>query len=165
MTMMSFTRYASALAMLLVLWSSAWSVQAGSTEKSTQAAISSSMLMTMPGDANAHGFEFTHGKLALTASGDWKVDAWVQHAGLLCATYRVGVQFGIGTQGCQGVNWLEQPVFVTRQKQCNNTTVHHTGFGATPQLADQFNAISCARRIVRCSGKCAASGGNVVRGP
>jgi len=142
-----------------------WSTLAKSAEKSDQAAVNKNMHMVMPGDSRSHEFAFGQGKVQLDASGGWKVDAWIQHAGLFCGTYRIGVQFGVGTQGCQDVKWLEQPVFVTRQKQCNNATAHHSGFGETPQLADQFKTISCARRIVRCSGKCAASGGNFVSAP
>ena len=165
MAMKCFSKVAGKISILILLCCAAWSVQAGSTEKSNQAAVSTSVQMSLPGDDQSHEFAFTHGKVRLTAAGDWKVEAWVQHAGLLCGTYRIGVQFGVGKQGCQDVDWLQQPVFVTRHKQCNNAVVHHTGYGETPQLAEQFTAISCVRRTVRCSGKCAASGGNVVSGP
>ncbi|HED17317.1 MAG TPA: hypothetical protein ENI64_10960 [Gammaproteobacteria bacterium] len=151
-------------AVLLMLGVS-WSTQAISAEKSDQAAVSKNMHMAMPGDPRSHEFAFGQGKVLLDASGGWTVDAWIHHAGLFCGTYRIGVQFGVGTQGCQGVSWLEQPVFVTRHKQCNNAITHHSGFGETPGLADQFKDISCARRIVRCSGKCAASSGNFVSAP
>jgi len=162
---MSIAKMVGKISLSILLGCVANSALAESTEKSNQAVVSTAVQLTMPGDDQAHEFAFSHGKVRLTAAGDWKVDAWVQHAGLLCGTYRIGVQFGVGTQGCQGVNWLAPPVFVTRQKQCNNAIANHTGYGETPQITGQFNAISCARRTVRCSGNCAASGGNVVSGP
>ncbi len=164
MRMNRFTKAVGMIGVLLLLCSGAWTVQAGSTESSTQAALSGAASMAMPGDVEAHEFAFSHGKVQLMVNGEWKVDAWVQHGGLLCGTYRVGVQFGIGKQGCQSVDWLEQPVFVTRQKQCNSVRSHHNGYGATPQIANQFKAITCARRVVRCTGKC-DGGGNVVSEP
>jgi len=148
----------------VLLFSGTWSVQAESTEISNQATVNTSVHLSMPGDEQAHEFAYTTGKVRLTAAGDWKVEAWIQHAGLLCGTYRIGVQFGVGSQGCQDVKWLEQPVFVTRSRQCNSAIASHTGYGETPQIAGQFNAISCARRVLRCSGKC-AGGGNFVSGP
>jgi len=159
------TKEFTLISVVFLMLGTSWSTQVISAEMSDQAAVSKNLHMAMPGDPAAHEFAFGQGKVQLDESGGWKVDAWIRHAGLLCGTYRVGVQFGVGKQGCQDVNWLQQPAFVTRRKQCNNATSHHTGYGETPQLADQFKTISCARRIVRCSGQCAASGGSFVSAP
>jgi len=90
----------------------------------------------------------------LNAEGDFHLHGWVQHRSLVCATYRMGIRFGVGAPACLNVEWISDPVFVTSQIQCNNARVEHTGGGAAPEIGAQIARVSCAERVVRCSGSC-----------
>src|SRR5262245_8963302 len=48
---------------------------------------------------NRLDFDFRAGESTawLNDKGDFHVHGWIPHRGLLCATYRVGVRFGIGS--------------------------------------------------------------------
>ena len=74
--------------------------------------------------------------------------------GLLCATYRVGMRFGVGKPGCLNVDWITEPIFVTSQFQCNGARVEHDGGDTVADLGAQVTHITCAERVVRCSGSC-----------
>ena len=90
----------------------------------------------------------------LLGDGTWQVSSPVTHRGLLCATYEVGVRFGVGSPGCTDVSWLSEPVYVGRQRQCNESTVDHVGGDTTPRLGYQLPYITCVERVVRCTGNC-----------
>ncbi len=45
--------------------------------------------------------------------GDFQVSGWIKHTGLRCATYSMGVRFGVGAPGCLNVEWITEPLFVT----------------------------------------------------
>ena len=90
----------------------------------------------------------------LNSGGDFHVHGWISHPGLLCATYKMGVRFGIGSPGCLNVDWLSGPVYVTSQYQCNGARVEHDGGDSMPDFGERIAAISCAERVVRCSGSC-----------
>jgi hypothetical protein len=90
----------------------------------------------------------------LLGDGTWQVSSPVTHRGLLCATYEVGVRFGVGSPGCTDVSWLSEPVYVGRQRQCNESTVDHVGGETMPRLGYQLPYITCVERVVRCSGNC-----------
>ena len=90
----------------------------------------------------------------LLGDGTWQVSSPVTHRGLLCATYEVGVRFGVGSPGCTDVNWLSEPIYVGRQRQCNESTVDHVGGDTTPRLGYQLPYITCVERVVRCTGNC-----------
>jgi hypothetical protein len=38
--------------------------------------------------------------------------------------------------------------------QCNHATMNHQGGGDDSVLAARFDEITCAERVVRCSGNC-----------
>jgi hypothetical protein len=99
-------------------------------------------------------FNFGRGTASLSPKGEWTVEGRVNHNGLLCAEYSVGVRFGIGKPDCSNVTWLTKVTYVTSQRQCNNATLDHTGGDVQPRLADSFAQISCAERVVRCTGLC-----------
>ena len=105
---------------------------------------------------NRLDFEFRPSEATawMNAEGDFHVHGWVQHRSLLCATYRMGMRFGIGAPGCLNVEWISDPIFVTSQYQCNGARVEHDGGDATPKMGEQIAKITCAERVIRCSGSC-----------
>lgn len=90
----------------------------------------------------------------INAGGDFSIRGGVQHRSLMCATYRMGMRFGIGAPGCQNVEWISDPIFVTSQYQCNGARVEHAGGDAAPEMGEQIAKITCAERVIHCSGTC-----------
>lgn len=99
-------------------------------------------------------FRIEETKAWLNKDGDFQVNGWVKHVGLLCATYRVGVRFGIGSPGCLNANWITEPYFVTSEYQCNGARVQHIGGDTYAELGGQLGKISCAERVINCAGNC-----------
>jgi len=87
-------------------------------------------------------------------NGDFQVSGWIKHTGLLCATYRMGVRFGVGSPGCLNVEWITEAVFVTSDIQCNDARVEHTGGDTDAVLGKRLATITCGERVVRCTGNC-----------
>lgn len=94
------------------------------------------------------------GRAWLAAGGELKIDSWVQHSGLLCATYETGIRFGRGEHGCTGVQWLAPTHWLTRVRQCNNALMQHTGADTDDHMASVFDQVTCAERLLRCEGNC-----------
>jgi hypothetical protein len=90
----------------------------------------------------------------LKREGEWHIEGPVRHRGLLCGNYEVGMRFGIGQPDCTDVRWVSEVRYVTAQSQCNEAEMQHTGNEVDPALAEHFDAITCAERVVRCSGNC-----------
>ena len=86
--------------------------------------------------------------------GGWHVEGTVGHAGLLCGTYELGMRFGVSEPGCSQVHWLSELEYGTRVTQCNNASQHHDGGGYIPALAKDFDRITCAELVIRCTGNC-----------
>ena len=86
--------------------------------------------------------------------GNFQVSGWIKHTGLLCATYRMGVRFGVGSPGCLNVKWITEPMFVTAESQCNDARVEHTGGDTDAGLGKRLAMITCVERVVRCVGNC-----------
>ena len=108
-------------------------------------------------DARTILFEFDRNedfKATLNNKGEWKIEAWVQHTGLLCADYRLGLRFGQGNPGCINVKWLNEPKYATLQKQCNNTRMHHSGWEYSPEIIKHLDNITCAQALTKCTGRC-----------
>ena len=99
-------------------------------------------------------FDFGGVKLSLREKGNWHIEGPVPHQGLLCATRELGVRFGIGSPGCTNVHWLSEIDYGTNEKQCNNATAWHNGGGFLPALEQDYTRITCAERVVQCSGNC-----------
>ncbi|MEO8156326.1 MAG: hypothetical protein ABI648_00920 [Betaproteobacteria bacterium] len=105
---------------------------------------------------NRLDFDFAAGESSgwLNVDGDFHVNGWVQHRSLLCATYRTALRFGIGAPGCLNVEWMSDPIYVTSQYQCNGARVQHDGGDSAPEIGAQIGKITCAERVIRCSGSC-----------
>lgn len=99
-------------------------------------------------------FDFGSTRAWLLSDGNWHIEGTAQHRGALCAEYRLGMQFGIGSPGCANVEWLPYSGFVTYQRQCNNALVRHVGGDVDPVAAREFDRISCAQRLIDCDGNC-----------
>lgn len=87
-------------------------------------------------------------------AGDFQVGGWIKHTGLRCATYRMGVRFGVGSPGCLNVEWITDPLFVTSELQCNDARIEHTGGDTDVGLGKRLATITCGERVVRCTGNC-----------
>ena len=101
------------------------------------------------GDARTGGFTAW-----LRNKGGWYVDGWVNHTGLRCASYRVGVRFGAGRPGCSDVTWLTDVIYVTERTQCNNASQQHAGGDINFSLGKDFARVTCAERVIYCRGSC-----------
>lgn len=99
-------------------------------------------------------FDFGDITAWLRADGNWYIEGWVSHGALRCGTYRLGIRFGTGNPGCSNVTWLTEPRFVTRQKQCNNARMRHAGGDEDLGIKAEFNRITCAERVITCTGTC-----------
>lgn len=86
--------------------------------------------------------------------GDFQVSGWIKHRGLLCGTYQMGVRFGTGAPGCQNVTWVTDPLYVSSHLQCNGARMSHMGGDNLAELAAQLERLTCAQRVVRCTGNC-----------
>jgi len=123
-------------------------------------AVAKEPLTTLGDNTNARTilFEFDRNaelKATLNNKGQWKIEGWIQHKGLFCGDYALGIKFGHGNPGCVNVKWLNDPTYVTRQKQCNNTRMHHSGWGSSPEIIKYLDDITCAQSLIRCTGRCA----------
>jgi hypothetical protein len=90
----------------------------------------------------------------LLQDGNWHIEGNIRHQGALCATYRLGIQFGIGGPGCANVEWIGEPVYVTKRRHCNSAVLMHVGGDRSQSAADAFDNITCAQRLIDCSGNC-----------
>lgn len=99
-------------------------------------------------------FDFGDFKAWARKKGGWQIEGWINHSGLVCGTYYVMVRFGAGNPGCTNVKWFSDPRQVTQREQCNSASLAHQGGDLDFPWADRFDRITCAERIVRCSGNC-----------
>ncbi|MBI1394724.1 MAG: hypothetical protein GC151_02000 [Betaproteobacteria bacterium] len=105
-------------------------------------------------DRKDFDFGRSAGKAWLADLGELGVQVWVQHRGLLCATYEVGIRFGQGIHGCTEVKWLAPVHWVTRRRQCNNALIEHVGVDTDEHMVSVFDQVTCAERLIRCEGNC-----------
>lgn len=94
------------------------------------------------------------GRAWLAPAGELQLDSWVQHRGLLCATYETGIRFGEGENGCADAEWLAPVHWLTSHRQCNSALVHHVGTDTDPDVVRVFDRVTCAQRLIRCTGSC-----------
>ena len=99
-------------------------------------------------------FRFDSTTAWLRQNGEFGLEAEIKHNGLLCGDYEVGISFGIGSPACANVSWITEPYYVSRKKQCNNAWMVHSGSGTVGNITDDFNQISCAQLLIKCTGKC-----------
>jgi hypothetical protein len=90
----------------------------------------------------------------LTASGRWEVRGEIAHPRLRCASYQLGLRFGIGDEGCAVVDWQTGAAFLPSRMQCNNAMVIHSGEGSIGLSPAEVSALNCVRVMVRCTGAC-----------
>lgn len=90
----------------------------------------------------------------LRADGNWYTEGWVNHGALRCGTYRLGIRFGTGKPGCSNVTWLTEPRFVTHRKHCNSARLRHAGGDEDLSIKTDFSRITCAERVIKCTGTC-----------
>lgn len=95
------------------------------------------------------------GRAWLAPGGELQIDSWVQHRGLLCATYETGIRFGAGENGCADAEWLAPTHWLTSHRQCNSALMNHVGTDTDPDIVRLFGNVTCAQRVLRCSGNCA----------
>ena len=152
------TRFVPVLAASLVFACAAFAADQDleSGDSGVTAASQPTYTLDSPPRVNRLDFDFRieETKAWLNKDGDYQVSGWIKHAGLLCATYRMGVRFGIGSPACLNVNWVTEPAFVTSEFQCNGARVQHAGGDRYPELGEQMSKISCAQRVINCSGNC-----------
>lgn len=147
-------RVFSLSALVVVVCMSAASCNAGATEQRSQAAAQHQQLTVEGYKLQRKDFRFGNFNGWLKRGGEWQIEGPVRHHGLLCGTYEVGMRFGIGDPDCTNVQWISGDQFVTSKSQCNEAEMQHSGYGTAPALAEQFDAITCAERVIRCTGNC-----------
>jgi hypothetical protein len=99
-------------------------------------------------------FDFGDFKAWVRKKGGWQIEGWINHSGLVCGNYDVMVRFGAGNPGCKNVKWFSDPVAVTHREQCNSASLAHQGGDIEFPWADRFSQLTCAERIIRCTGHC-----------
>jgi hypothetical protein len=128
--------------------------QADSGYVYTTTAVARPGLMLEAGKPDRLDFNFGDVRAWLLPSGDWRMEGKVAHKGALCGTYELGLRFGVGSHGCTDVEWLSQPTYATSQRQCNSATEFHVGGESQPELREHYTRVSCAERLIRCTGNC-----------
>ena len=126
----------------------------GAAEQRSQAAAQFPQIAYEGFKLQRKDFRFGGYAAWLKRGGEWQVEGPVRHRGLICGTYELGLRFGVGSPDCTDVRWVSPVAFVTSQTQCNDAEMPHVGNEIDPALQDQFDAITCAERVVRCSGNC-----------
>ena len=100
-------------------------------------------------------FNFSASKATLNQQGEWAIEGTLKHNGLLCGDYEIGMRFGIGKEeGCIDTEWVSANQFVAQYTLCNNATMPYKAMMQEAALAESFDRISCAERIIRCVGIC-----------
>jgi hypothetical protein len=86
--------------------------------------------------------------------GSWNIEGEISHRGLLCATYSLALRIGHGSPGCDNVEWFGKPRTVGSKYLCNNASGTLASGDLTFSNTDRFDEITCAERIITCSGNC-----------
>ncbi|WP_430231884.1 hypothetical protein [Nitrosomonas communis] len=99
-------------------------------------------------------FDFGDFKAWARRDGSWNAEGTVQHHGLMCGTYTLLLRVGHGNPGCMDVQWFREPVPVASIQLCNNASGMLSGGNLEFRDATRFDDITCAERIISCSGTC-----------
>lgn len=101
-------------------------------------------------------FNFFKSTATLKQNGDWTIEGDITHNGLLCADHEIGMRFGVGSEegDCNEVTWITIDEYVSTQTLCNNSTVSYRGAVHDDYLAENYDKITCAERVSRCTGNC-----------
>ncbi len=130
------------------------SANAGTLKKLT--AVAKKPVLILPNDIPQLDFVFDKPsdlKAWLRDNGNFLLEGYIRHNHFRCGTYELGIQFGVG-DGCVNVEWLSEPMYISRQRQCNQAVLHHDGSGNVPEAAARFNEVSCAQLYIKCDGVC-----------
>jgi hypothetical protein len=119
-------------------------------------AVAKKPAIVLPGEPSQLNFTFDkandiHGWLR--ENGVVFVEGFLNHNHLRCGVYELGVRFGKG-DGCVNVEWLTDPVYVSRERQCNQAVLHHRGYQKVPLVVAHFNEVTCAQALIECEGVC-----------
>jgi hypothetical protein len=99
-------------------------------------------------------FDFGDVKAWARRDGSWNAEGTVQHRGFRCGTYTILLRVGHGNPGCMDVHWFREPVPVASVQLCNNAPGMLSGGNLEFRDAARFDEITCAERIISCSGSC-----------
>ena len=99
-------------------------------------------------------FDFGDFKAWTRRDGSWNAEGVVQHRGLACGTYTLLLRVGHGRPGCADVQWFGEPRAVASVQLCNNAPGPLTGGNNEFRDAARFDEITCAERLIRCTGNC-----------
>jgi hypothetical protein len=99
-------------------------------------------------------FDFGDFKAWARRDGSWNAEGTVQHRGFRCATYTLLLRVGHGNPGCTAVQWFREPVPVGSVQLCNNAPKMFSSGNLEFRDAARFDEITCAERIISCSGTC-----------
>ena len=134
---------------------SVWGVaNAGSLKKLS--AVAKKPVLILPNDIPQLDFVFDKPsdlKAWLRDNGSFMLQGYIRHNHFRCGTYQLGIQFGVG-DGCVNVQWLSDPIYISRHRQCNQSVLHHDGAGNAPEAAAKFSEVSCAQLFIKCDGVC-----------
>jgi hypothetical protein len=119
-------------------------------------AVAKKPVLVLPNDKPQLDFVFDKPsdlKAWLRDNGNFLLEGYIRHNHFRCGTYQLGIQFGIG-EGCVNVQWLSEPIYISRHRQCNQSVLHHDGSGNVPEAAAKFKEVSCAQLYIKCDGVC-----------
>jgi|GEM_PF-787419 len=142
------------LAILFFTLSVCSSANSESLKKIT--AVAKKPALVLPNDPVQLDFVFDKAsdlKAWLRDNGNFLLQGYIRHNHFRCGTYQLGIQFGMG-DGCINVEWMAEPVYVSRHRQCNQAVLHHDGSGNIPEAAANFNKVTCAQLFIKCDGIC-----------
>jgi len=120
----------------------------------TSAPARASLEFRTPDQPRQLDFDFGTGQGWLRSDGSYQLKASVQHTGLLCATYAVGLRFGVGPEGCENPASWTSPQILSTRRLCNNAPAVFEGNGQDPSVVANFDGIKCAQLLIRCDGNC-----------
>jgi hypothetical protein len=129
-------------------------VEANAAERRSQAAAQFAKGKVEGFELQRKDFRFFGFTAWLKRGGEWHIEGPVRHRGMLCGTYEAGMRFGVGKPDCTDVQWVSGVRYVTSQYQCNNVEMTHSGTEIDESLIGQFDAITCAEQVIRCTGNC-----------
>jgi hypothetical protein len=142
------------LAILFLTASICGAVNAETLKKLT--AVAKKPVLVLPNDIPQLDFVFDKPsdlKAWLRDNGNFLLEGYIRHNHFRCGTYQLGIQFGVG-DGCANVDWLSEPIYISRERQCNQAVLHHDGSGNVPEAAARFGEVSCAQLFIKCDGVC-----------
>lgn len=117
-------------------------------------AIAKKPSVILPNDKPKLEFDFSGFKATLRSNGEMSVEGAVSHSRIRCANYAVGLRFGHGNPACTNVEWLTEDVYLTSKRHCNSARLEHSGFMVNETIGARVGEITCAQRVLRCTGAC-----------